>query len=281
MSHRGPVATVVSHNVPIEFTRPSGQVGVVSVGHPETAGITELLQHANVGAAAGTAPASASLVAVRGQTVQPRSETSAAPRAAVAAFASADTYQLSKYVADIGAVLQELGTAKTPLMGYSQGGYFTVQFALAHPDRVSALILIEPALYTPREELLKRAKLAESGKDQAALEEMLNYVAPKTPGKPAAASEIARYFVSPQALAASFKVRAEHPVDPRSLKKLTMPVLLIGGTASEVGSTVNQTAQHIPHADVWWIRGANHVQLVEPPYNQEVGGVINAFMRGI
>ncbi len=43
--------------------------------------------------------------------------------------------------------LDELGVKKTNLVGWSQGGAVSLDFALNHPDRISRLILIEPAAY--------------------------------------------------------------------------------------------------------------------------------------
>lgn len=42
----------------------------------------------------------------------------------------------------IGGVLDELGIERADLVGQSGGGYASIQFALAHPERVRRLILI-------------------------------------------------------------------------------------------------------------------------------------------
>src|SRR3981081_4263444 len=99
MSESGPVATVVSHDVPIEFTRPSGKVGLVSVGHPQTAGLAAILQHADAGYAAKRGSgSSASVVAVRGQTVHPRTGPGIKAHAAAAKLNAPGAYDLSKYL---------------------------------------------------------------------------------------------------------------------------------------------------------------------------------------
>ncbi len=48
------------------------------------------------------------------------------------------------------AVLDALGIQRCPVLGVSAGGPSAVQLALRHPDRVSALVLMVPAVYAPR-----------------------------------------------------------------------------------------------------------------------------------
>ena len=47
---------------------------------------------------------------------------------------------------DLRAVLDELGIEQANLVGCSQGGRFSVDFALAYPKRVSKLVLVAPAI---------------------------------------------------------------------------------------------------------------------------------------
>lgn len=54
-------------------------------------------------------------------------------------------YEYSDLVADLEAVLDGLGLERAALAGASMGAHTAVAFALAHPERVSALALITPA----------------------------------------------------------------------------------------------------------------------------------------
>ena len=47
-------------------------------------------------------------------------------------------------------VLDALGIRRTAILGFSAGAPSSLQFALRHPDRCSALILLVPAAYVPR-----------------------------------------------------------------------------------------------------------------------------------
>lgn len=50
----------------------------------------------------------------------------------------------------VGDVLDALGVSSAPIIGSSMGGFFALAFALAHPDRVPALVLQSPAGATRR-----------------------------------------------------------------------------------------------------------------------------------
>ncbi len=54
---------------------------------------------------------------------------------------------VEEQVAAIGAVHNSVTSAPVWVFGYSSGGNFALAYAVAHPDRVKGLILVEPALY--------------------------------------------------------------------------------------------------------------------------------------
>jgi 2-succinyl-6-hydroxy-2,4-cyclohexadiene-1-carboxylate synthase len=59
---------------------------------------------------------------------------SAAPR-------DPDRYALDRFAGDLRQVLDNLDIERAAVLGYSMGGRAALRFALAHPDRVSALLL--------------------------------------------------------------------------------------------------------------------------------------------
>src|SRR3954471_10306571 len=58
---------------------------------------------------------------------------------------SRDQYEYRDLVADLEAVLDHLGADRAALGGASMGAHTTMAFALAYPERVSALVQITPA----------------------------------------------------------------------------------------------------------------------------------------
>jgi pimeloyl-ACP methyl ester carboxylesterase len=53
------------------------------------------------------------------------------------------SYSAGNAVADMAAILDALGVERAVLGGHSLGGYLSLDFTLAHPERVAALVLID------------------------------------------------------------------------------------------------------------------------------------------
>lgn len=71
-------------------------------------------------------------------------------------------YEYRDMVADLGAVLDHLGAERAALGGASMGAHCTMAYALAFPERVSALVQITPAYEgRPRDDLSDWERLAD------------------------------------------------------------------------------------------------------------------------
>jgi pimeloyl-ACP methyl ester carboxylesterase len=200
-----------------------------------------------------------------------------------------DELSLEHYMADFDAVFSQFrGKTKArsrsgaTLVGYSQAGFFVTHYAALKPEAVSKLILIEPALYTEREELLKRAEYARRGDATEAVSAMLRYVDPSTAHDLERGQRMMKTVVSnaqsANFIASHYRVRADNPITPRHLRKLTMPVLLIGGTTSHVKDMVSRAACEIENACVWYVPGANHLDLMTSKYSRVLGPILDAFI---
>jgi pimeloyl-ACP methyl ester carboxylesterase len=58
---------------------------------------------------------------------------------------SPDAYGYGELAADLGAVLDAAGVERAVLAGASMGAHTLVRFALEHPDRAAALVIVTPA----------------------------------------------------------------------------------------------------------------------------------------
>jgi len=194
-------------------------------------------------------------------------------------------FQLFNYLDDFDAVIQASKSKKVGLFGYSHSGYFATAYALAKPENVAALVLVEPALFNERDELLARVKLAQEGKDEQSITAMLRYVQPSVGMQSAAAKRTAKTILNNindrRTLAGELLARAENPIGDKDISKLAMPVLLIGGTASHVSSIITRLGKLLPEANVWWIRGAQHLDLMSDKYAGQLHSVINSFLASV
>ena len=53
-------------------------------------------------------------------------------------------FSVGRHVADAVAVLDTAGVGRAVVLGHSWGGYLALQLALARPDRVAALVIVDP-----------------------------------------------------------------------------------------------------------------------------------------
>jgi 2-succinyl-6-hydroxy-2,4-cyclohexadiene-1-carboxylate synthase len=69
-----------------------------------------------------------------------------------------DAYTMARVTAGLEATMNELELGRVPVLGYSMGGRTALQFALAAPERVEALILVgaTPGLRDPAEASARR-----------------------------------------------------------------------------------------------------------------------------
>ncbi|MGZ4843100.1 MAG: alpha/beta fold hydrolase [Candidatus Angelobacter sp.] len=192
---------------------------------------------------------------------------------------------LSDHIGDIDAVLGHFRFDRPILLGYSHGGYFTTAYAIANPGRIAGLILVEPALFNQREELLQRAQLAKEGKNEESMKAMLRHVQPSIGLNAGRSSEVAKSLLTnvrgKETLANEFLLRANNPIQEDELASLKMPVLLVGGTRSHAANTVTRLSRILPSASLWWVRGAQHLDLMSQGISAQLEPVVNSFLAGL
>lgn len=194
-----------------------------------------------------------------------------------------DLYSSVFYTEDMMSILRKTKTGKAVVFGYSHGGYFAVNFALRYPERVEALILGEPAVFTPTEELQQRADLIAKSSYKESIALLLQQISPAIRMSPLynkMAKAIQDNYPQPIGMEGEYRARAMHPISERQLLELKMPVLLIGGTASAIKErTMHRVAKAMPNASVFWIQGATHMFPVEKP--EVVAKAVSSFLDGI
>ena len=202
-------------------------------------------------------------------------------------------YALPRVADDIARVLDALDVARTAVLGYSMGARTALQFALAHPERVSALVLesASPGIGDPTE---RSARVAADGALAASIErEGIETFVDRWEKLPLWASQVAlgpvtrarlraeRLAQRPEGLANSLRgagAGVESPVTER-LGSIAAPVLLIVGALDTKYVALGRAMQErLPDARLEVVENAGHAVHLERPeaFAALVGGFVDA-----
>ena len=177
------------------------------------------------------------------------------------------------HVADVAALLDAEEVAAAILVGHSFGGVVALEVAARLPGRVRAVVAWEPP-YGPLADAETRAAFAAvgtaterayaKGGDAAAAAAFLDGVA--GPGAWAALPERARAFLSAQGTGA-FADASLAGLDPAGLARITAPVTVLTGTASELfyAPIARAVVARIPGGRLVTVDGLRHPAPITDP----------------
>jgi len=219
--------------------------------------------------------------------------------------ATSGPFTVERHVADAVAVLDALGVDRAVVAGHSWGGNLALQLAVAHPDRVAALLIIDAPGATgdgglaelgqelqdrllpdavPRfEELTRRMAEADpAGPADAADTDMLASLTLLWPGyfaQPATAPAIPPGMrASVAGYVGTFVSMSEHLADGSlagALGQLRMPAIFLLGAQSPMPvSQGEQAAALLPGSEVVIVPAAGHL-----PWHEQPGCVAAALSR--
>jgi pimeloyl-ACP methyl ester carboxylesterase len=178
-------------------------------------------------------------------------------------------YKIPDLAADIAGLLDQLGIEKASIVGHSMGGYISLAFARAYPERVLGLGLV--ASQAPADPPERK-----QGRYAAAAEIMKSGVEPVAESMPAILTpdERVQAFVhrliakqQPAGLAGALKAMAERDNSTSILSDFSFPVVIVHGEADELIPI--QRAQEIkaaiPQATLIELSGVGHMPMMENP----------------
>ncbi|NER79320.1 MAG: alpha/beta fold hydrolase [Leptolyngbya sp. SIO1D8] len=193
------------------------------------------------------------------------------------------------HVADLQAVLDDLGIAQVSLVGCSQGGRIAIDFALAYPQQVTALVLMssavsgasEPETFPPDiQARIDALDVADEADDLAQINEIeanLWLDGPSSPqGRVGAA--LRDLFLDMNGIALNMP-DLDQEIEPPSayerVSQLSLPTLVISGDLDfpHIKEHCHYLANTIPGAQLKTIPGAAHLPNLEQPE------VINSLLR--
>jgi pimeloyl-ACP methyl ester carboxylesterase len=199
-------------------------------------------------------------------------------------------YSVARHVADAVAVLDTMEVAQAVLLGHSWGGHLALQLALARPDRVSAVVVVDalgsvgdggaPALgqelrrrlppqdLTRCEEIDRR--LAEPGAGDADVLASLALLWPSYFAEPAKAPPMpGELRLSLACAGGTFASVMDELADgnfAHRLQQLDVPVVVVLGEASPMPLDVGkETAALIPRSETVVVPRAGHLPWHEQP----------------
>jgi pimeloyl-ACP methyl ester carboxylesterase len=196
---------------------------------------------------------------------------------------AAASYSFAQLVDDLGAVLDALGVRHCDLLGHSMGGMLALRFALAWPQRVASLVLMDTAARAP--DHMPRAPLAAAGaiarsQGMETLAELLRGRAADDPSRPEAERRLelemgAAFWerrrkrlvaMDPEAFAALALELVDHTPLTDRLSEIGCPTLvMVGEQDAGFVAPAEEMARGIPDARMVVIPGAAHSPQLENP----------------
>ncbi|HPH95091.1 MAG TPA: alpha/beta fold hydrolase [Anaerolineaceae bacterium] len=178
-------------------------------------------------------------------------------------------YHMDLLAQDLLGLFDALHLEKAILAGQSMGGYVSLAFACAHPERLSGLGLIvtQAAADAPERRAGRYAQA-----QQVLTEGVASLVESMTPKM--AVSSTARLATrrvmlktSPAGVAGALQGMAERPDRTASLAELRMPALVIAGGADPIIplERAQEMAALLPDAVLKVIPGVGHMPMLEAP----------------
>ena len=184
-------------------------------------------------------------------------------------------YGLASLAADLeGLARQLVPDGRFDLAGYSYGALVALRFALARPERVQRLILVEAPL-PPLRRLTERYGNADVSQLLASLPADVRKAALASPRRVASATLRVRKLVKETSLVAD--IEAEPEFEPAALQGLTCPTLCLYGEQSEFLDDARYLQRVLPDARLRLVKGS-HLLLNENA--AETASVIQEFLNG-
>ena len=201
-------------------------------------------------------------------------------------------YDLGELSEDCGAVLDGLGEERAVIAGMSMGGFVALRFALAYPDRVRGLVLIDSMATTHTDEERERFRSAIeplAGSREPVYRALAEGSAPLLFGEttmaenPALVEEwIDRWVTYPgEAVYHELGSWLDRPDVTDRLSEIDVPVLIVHGEedASIEPERAEAMLEHLPDARMAVIPAAGHTANLERP--KPVNDAMRSFLEEV
>lgn len=188
-------------------------------------------------------------------------------------------YDVATMVADLVGVLDALSLEEpVVVVGNSFGGQLAAAFAVAHPDRVRGLVLLDAHLGREGWGDAMAATLSLDGAEAEATiaEHFQSWLGRHSARKRNRLAETAKALVYGTSLVED--LRRSPPLENRALAGLTVPILALYGSESDLVDEAARVGTLCPRADVRVFEGATHSLMWER--TADVVDAIASFVAG-
>ena len=180
-----------------------------------------------------------------------------------------DAYTMRLQAEDIARLLDRLEIEKAVLVGHSMGGYVTLAFAQAYPDRLLGLGLVatQAGADSPerRQSRLKTAELVTHKGAKVVASDMVSSLTDKKELIEPIHSLIMK--AQPAAIVGALKGMAERHDMTEELSHISVPAVVIAGAVDQLVSKdrIETMAQMLPKGWLVEIPNAGHMLMMEDP----------------
>jgi pimeloyl-ACP methyl ester carboxylesterase len=204
------------------------------------------------------------------------------------AFHRGERHDGAFYAREAGRFMDAVGAPEAVIVGTSMGGAVACELAIAHPDRVRALLMLSPAGVDPpvRNAFMRRADAGENPLDLATEADFERITATVFARPPVVPAPFRRWFVEQAVARRDDTLRIADALRPFLVSGLDgrmgavrAPTFVLYGTADMVTdpSMMSTFAREIPAASTALVPGAGHVAFSDD-FPATVGAM-NAFLR--
>jgi pimeloyl-ACP methyl ester carboxylesterase len=185
----------------------------------------------------------------------------------------ADPYTIDTFSEDLRGVLDDVGSRRARILGYSMGGATALRFATRWPERVEGLILASTMASRLPEKIIERARVVEQVLARDGLREAFRFyfdgpLFERVPREEPLAAQYEAWAAraTPHGFGGSYRVTIDRPSMVGELGRIHAPTLILVGEHDTLYlEDAEMMARRIPSARKVIMKGLGHAMSFEAP----------------
>lgn len=190
-----------------------------------------------------------------------------------------ETYAIATFADDIAYLIERLGLGRAVVVGHSMGGVTVLQLAAAHPERVAAIVMVDPAPFELPSEVRPDVEALVAAIGAGQQEPRRGFIVDRfflPASDPALVERVLDVMMAAPPHVAASALRAAFEFDaPAAAARCKVPALHIAATPPF--NEPHRMSQWLPGVVNGWTVGAGHFNQLEAP--EQVTSMIEGFLR--